>query len=428
MSTQRRSRSLIGFRRWNNIEAVLAVAALLATLAGTQSVHALTVDFEDLTVFTATGETGSYFNGNRNGTTNSAGWDSGGVHFGNSYSSDFGGFWNGWSYSTVSDVENGTFSNQYASVTGSGAGGSRTYAVGFSGDALFFDVPDAQTPISADVTNTIYAESTIENGNEFSKKFGGVSGDDPDFFTVEFTGMSGFGGTGSEIGVVEFVLADYRLDSANDYRVETWQEVDLRSLAGAKSIKLGFDSTDVGEFGINTPLYVALDNLRFSEASLYGDLNNDGLLNAADIDFLSSSIRTSEASASLDLTSDGAVDEQDRQHWVQSIMNTYFGDSNLDGEFNTGDLTTVFQAAQYEDGITGNSTWATGDWNCDGEFGTADLIAAFQAGAYIAASAPRPMSNSAVAGALHDRDDLLRSSSAVQQIDGVFRQTTTYLP
>ena len=56
---------------------------------------------------------------------------------------------------------------------------------------------------------------------------------------------------------------------------------------------------------------------------------------------------------------------------------TFFGDSNLDGEFNSADLVVVFQAGEYEDGIAANSTWATGDWNGDTEFNTRDFVFAF---------------------------------------------------
>ena len=68
--------------------------------------------------------------------------------------------------------------------------------------------------------------------------------------------------------------------------------------------------------------------------------------------------------------------------WVHEIANTYFGDSNLDGEFNSADLVSIFVAGEYEDAIGGNSTWATGDWSGNGEFDSADLVLAFQDGGY----------------------------------------------
>ena len=43
-----------------------------------------------------------------------------------------------------------------------------------------------------------------------------------------------------------------------------------------------------------------------------------------------------------------------------------FGDANLDGAFDSGDLVQIFATGEYEDDQSGNSTWADGDWNCDG--------------------------------------------------------------
>ena len=58
------------------------------------------------------------------------------------------------------------------------------------------------------------------------------------------------------------------------------------------------------------------------------------------------------------------------------------GDVNFDGTFDSADLTVVFQAGEYEDSETNNSTWATGDWTGDREFDTSDLVFAFQSGGY----------------------------------------------
>ncbi|MEM1227989.1 MAG: DUF4465 domain-containing protein, partial [Planctomycetota bacterium] len=103
---------------------------------------------------------------------------------------------------------------------------------------------------------------SIENGDGFAKEFGGVSGDDPDLFTVTFTGHSDVGATGTVTGTREYILADYRFaDNSQDFIVDTWQLVDLTSLGTVRSVSIGFFSTDVGGFGINTPTYVAIDNL-----------------------------------------------------------------------------------------------------------------------------------------------------------------------
>ena len=58
------------------------------------------------------------------------------------------------------------------------------------------------------------------------------------------------------------------------------------------------------------------------------------------------------------------------------------GDSNGDGRFDSEDLVHVFQIGEYDDSVTGNSTFADGDWNGDGDFDSEDFVFAFQLGGY----------------------------------------------
>jgi hypothetical protein len=132
-------------------------------------------------------------------------------------------------------------------------------------------------------------------------------------------------------------------------------------------------------------------------ASIPGDFDFDGELSASDIDALSLTARAGENSSLFDVNDDAKVGPDDRRIWVTQLKHTWFGDANLDGQFDTGDLVTVFQAGQYEDSLTGNSTWATGDFNGDTEFDTGDMVFAFQEGGYekgprAAAAVPEPTS------------------------------------
>ena len=115
---------------------------------------------------------------------------------------------------------------------------------------------------------------------------------------------------------------------------------------------------------------------------VFGDVNDDRVISADDIDLLSGLIREDSTSLSFDFNRDGVLDQQDRRFWVNEIKNTEFGDANLDGVFGTRDLVVVFTSAEYEDGIDGNSTWATGDWNGDSDFDSADLVLALQSGRF----------------------------------------------
>jgi hypothetical protein len=119
-----------------------------------------------------------------------------------------------------------------------------------------------------------------------------------------------------------------------------------------------------------------------SEMSLLGDFNDDGLLDVHDIDLLTQAVKDASPELRFDLNQDGMIDQADRAYWVKDIKNTYFGDADLNGVFDTSDFVKVLQAGHYEDEIVGNSTWATGDWSGDCEFNTNDLILVFQEGGY----------------------------------------------
>jgi hypothetical protein len=128
---------------------------------------------------------------------------------------------------------------------------------------------------------------------------------------------------------------------------------------------------------------------RFFFSSLYratwipdlpGDFNGRGTLDVADIDLLTTKVREGRNPVSFDLNGDRSVNGEDRRVWVEQIRKTYFGDSNLDGEFNSGDFVHVFQSGLYETGQ--DAGWGSGDWNGDGHFESGDFVTAFQAGGY----------------------------------------------
>jgi hypothetical protein len=112
-----------------------------------------------------------------------------------------------------------------------------------------------------------------------------------------------------------------------------------------------------------------------------GDFNGNGILDAADIDALQAEIRAGTNNVEFDVTNDGLVNTEDRNFWVIDLANTFMGDANLDGEFNSSDLIAVLTVGEYEDNLAGNSTWAEGDWDGDAEFGSGDFLA-FQFGGY----------------------------------------------
>ncbi|MCA9197151.1 MAG: lamin tail domain-containing protein [Planctomycetales bacterium] len=125
---------------------------------------------------------------------------------------------------------------------------------------------------------------------------------------------------------------------------------------------------------------VGRDSLTVTSTAQLGDINADGSLNADDIDLLALAIRLERND--IDLDGDGMLSFRDHRFLVEQLIGTDSGDANLDLVFNSQDLVLIFQTAEYEDGIPGNSTWTEGDWDGDGDFTSSDLVFAFQFGLY----------------------------------------------
>ena len=82
----------------------------------------------------------------------------------------------------------------------------------------------------------------------------------------------------------------------------------------------------------------------------------------------------------FDLNSDETIDTEDHRIWVGVLKHTWFGDADLDGQFNSGDVVQVFIAGKYEtDAAAG---WSEGDWNGNGVFDSSDFVIAFEDGGY----------------------------------------------
>lgn len=196
-----------------------------------------------------------------NGSDLSAsGFSSKGIYFPTFWDTSFGGYWaSGFAYTNRTDSITSGFLNMYSAKAGSGYNGSDNYAVAYGNQFIRRNGGAVFTPISAYITNTTYAFNSMRDGDSFAKKFGGVDGTDPDFFSLTFKSY-----LGSQLsGEVTFYLADFRSSNSDeDYIIRDWTLVDLAPLGNVvDSISYEFASSDVGNFGINTPLYFAIDQL-----------------------------------------------------------------------------------------------------------------------------------------------------------------------
>ncbi len=203
-----------------------------------------------------------------NGSDDAGEFETTGVVFNIFYDDEFGPYWEGFSYSNTTDTATPDFTNQYSAITGIGADNSSIYSVaylGFYGIIPTITFADEVNLAEAYITNTTYAFFAMQDGNAPAKKFGGDDGDDPDWYLLTITGKDA-----DEIvtDVIEFYLADFRFgDNSQDYIVDEWTAVDLSSLGQVKTIEFSVSSSDVGDFGINTPTYFAIDSVVIDQDS-----------------------------------------------------------------------------------------------------------------------------------------------------------------
>jgi hypothetical protein len=184
-------------------------------------------------------------------------FSSGSCEFKNNYDISYGGFWtSGWAYSKNNDTTVGDYSNLYASYANKGVENSNNYAVSQNETFIHLKQNSIQ---GLYISNTTYAALSMKKGDAFAKKFGGVSGNDSDWFKVTINAYQN-GNIKSE--KVDFYLADFRFsNNSQDYIIKDWTYINLQSLGNLDSLKFTLSSSDTGQFGMNTPAFFCIDNI-----------------------------------------------------------------------------------------------------------------------------------------------------------------------
>ncbi len=235
---------------------ILGIAALVFTQKNTVLAQTNS-SFEDLNL-----APNSFWDGSAtpNGTT----FTSGNAIFPNNYSG-FGYWASGWAYSNTKDSTTAGFGSLFNAVTASGFDGSSTYAIGQQGSVINLNPTAIGKGINGFyVTNTTYAALSMRDGDSFAKKFGGTTGNDPDFFKLLIRKWQN-GAIAADS--VEVFLADFRAaNNTQDYILKNWQWVDLSPLGNVDSLSFELKSSDVGNFGINTPTFFCIDNFITTDA------------------------------------------------------------------------------------------------------------------------------------------------------------------
>lgn len=201
-----------------------------------------------------------------NGSTGGNGFQSGHAFFKTVWDTSFGGFWSsGWAASAVYDSSTAGFGNQYGCAAYKGYNHSSAFAVGTTGGNLTIRLTDSlmgKTASGFYVCNSTYAYKSMKYGDAFAKKFGGATGNDPDWFKLTVKRYYGGILQNDSVGVY---LADFRYsNNAQDYILNNWTWINLSTLGLSDSLQFTLHSSDNGSFGMNTPAFFCLDDLTLS--------------------------------------------------------------------------------------------------------------------------------------------------------------------
>ena len=195
----------------------------------------------------------------KNGSNGAGKFQSGEASFINYYNTEYNS-WSGFAVSKASDTETSGFGNQYSSITGGGVDDENfmVTCIGAYNGATYIKLSASQNVTSIKVTNNTYAYNSMRDGDNFAKKFGGETGNDPDYFLLSVIGYNNNERTDS----IGFYLADFQSeDNAEDYIINTWESMSLSELGSVDSLTFELTSSDNSDYGMNTPAYFCLDNL-----------------------------------------------------------------------------------------------------------------------------------------------------------------------
>ena len=207
-----------------------------------------TIDFEDLTI-----PSKGYLDSIQGGVAIQ------GFTFENTYLfDDYYKYWyfsKGFALTNIVNVDSSGFNNLYATYAGSGAFISKNYLLATNNAGI--KIPSTAQLVSMEITNSTYAALSMKNGDGFAKKF---TGKDKDFFKVWVKGYA----AGKVKDSLEVYLANFQFtDTTQNFIQKEWKTIDLSKFVAIDSLNFKLESTDVGQYGMNTPGYFSLDNIKF---------------------------------------------------------------------------------------------------------------------------------------------------------------------
>lgn len=234
-----------------------AMGLVLSSCKKDDDNNTLLVTFDSLKL-----STNSYWNG----ADKSGSFKSGGITFPNTYSNNGFEYWEGFAYSNKFDVKTPGYGNQYSCYVPADTNKNNTFVLAYlTSSANTITFGNTVKNVKFKVANSTYAALSMKNGDSYSKKFGGATGNDSDWFRLTITC---FNNDNFPAGVIEVDLANYTsTDNSKDYILDEWYKIDLSKVGEIKKIQFALSSTDNGSWGMNTPNYFCLDDIEFEPVS-----------------------------------------------------------------------------------------------------------------------------------------------------------------
>lgn len=113
------------------------------------------------------------------------------------------------------------------------------------------------------INNTTYTYLTMKNGNDYASS---LNEENKGWFKVQFIAFEDNEPNEKPLDYVEAYLANFDESLNIGYIgiIEEWIKVDLSYLPECSILVINFLGSDMGEYGLNTPSYCALDNFEIS--------------------------------------------------------------------------------------------------------------------------------------------------------------------
>ena len=169
-------------------------------------------------------------------------------------------YWGGFAVSKCfeTDAAKGVYENQYSAFNTKAADGAwflLYYYDSYSEPCdLIFKKSVMLNSVKLNLTTYTYASITDEDINTFARKF-----DEGDYLKVIFHAVDATGNTlgeGAECYVVDYC-------DGKRFVADNWQEFYLPGILSNR-VRVTIETSDIGEYGPNTPLYICMDDLTYT--------------------------------------------------------------------------------------------------------------------------------------------------------------------